>query len=769
MQPMALSDGTAYVCWFCSSIDFWRIGYVNEPPASEETWRIELQHLLEHSQRPVHPCLCCTGVVKTFRERLQNQDKSLSFFQLAASGRAWVTWKFHKIETERNFQPEGRYEVNARDLWRLKVVLSSELDQEHSTSLFIHRSSNQDGAHRWQGESDAKEGQHLARTRPLILDRHLLRQWKADCTSRHGPGCRKPSIKVYSHSRPRQVGKSDITMVSPPLSQDSPQGLTVRAALKDQTAMTRLDGTVYSAPVPLRKSLLTQQLSRSLQSFTSSERSPRPLRYIDVTRRCLTKLEEIPSYVALSYVWGHSELPQLSESNLEDLSREGALIDDSLPKTIADAITVTEALDEKCMWVDCLCIMQSHDAEKQNIIRNMHEIYARASVSIVAACGANANARLPGLTQGSRNPSPTSFEIQGVPLVVSLDPSPAKWWFGDTPYLHRGWTFQEKALSPRCLIFTQEQVYWECRRSLWCEDRAEESPWGPSLYEKTFTYGHSYKDPYGPVLGSNEQDFMEEYCKMVSEYTERFLTYEQDILAAFNGILGMFNVAEAREFIWALPISCLAQSLSWNFRSEPKRRQSKIKLLMSNREMLQCSFPSWSWVGWIGAITPTLADPWKAELVTFYFVDNNFEVQRLRDEEADLNRPRQQNIVADAARLSISPKLSIAAEAEDWLSSTHWRPSPWNVAQRSPIRKSDIPEHILRSQDLPSFLFCHTSVATLPVDIAPSTDCIVIDGDRDEVLTIPVAWSNGVAYRLPVEPYRIPFDEWMVLPTQEWK
>ena len=84
---------------------------------------------------------------------------------------------------------------------------------------------------------------------------------------------------------------------------------------------------------------------------------------------------------------------------------------------------------------------------------------------------------------------------------------------------------------------------------------------------------------------------------------------------------------------------------------------------MSDSTTRQCSFPSWSWVGWIGPVTPAAADPWKAELVTFFFVDNDVEVQMVRDEDADLARPRPQNVVADSSCLSTGLKLESGADS----------------------------------------------------------------------------------------------------------
>ncbi|KAF7511722.1 hypothetical protein GJ744_003453 [Endocarpon pusillum] len=711
---------------------------------------IELQHLLRNSEGHPVPCLCCSEVVEAFRQRLHQQDTFPSFPQIVERGGALVRWTLDKIETECTYKKTS-YEDWDRHLWRYRVDLVSRL-YRLPISLFIQRSSNQAIAHRWQSNSVAPAGPHLGRTRPLIPSYRLLRQWTADCTNYHGPGCQKPYVKEYSHCLRSQVEKVRKHDLMSPLPQDGAARAPATAPSMDGTPETRwtpetgLKRDIDLPSTSVRESLLTQQLNTSLNGSTSLQMSRRPLRYIDVTRRCLVELSEPAPYVTLSYVWGNVELPVLSEYVVEAFSREGALTDGFLPRTIADAIKVTQELRQRYLWVDCLCIMQSHDVEKQDAIRNMHEIYAGAFVTIIAANGMDANHGLHGVTPESRNFSPATFWIRGVPLIVSLDPFPAKWWLGDTPWLHRGWTFQEKALSPRCLIFTQQQIYWECRRSLWCEDRIEETPGSPSLYAPTFTYGLSYRDPFGPFTAWNDEYFMAEYCTMVAEYSERSLTYEHDILSAFEGILGMFKVAEGRDFLWGLPRSCLAQSFAWSFRSQPKRRNVRTTIVMSDSEPLYCSFPSWSWVGWIGPIGPVFADPWKAELVTFYFMDHNFEMQMLRDEAADLARRRPLDVVSDIALLSASPKLAFADESQELMRSVHWRPRPWNTDQNSAVYKSDVAEHLLASPDLPSFLFCRTSIAKLPEHTFSFTDGIVIDGDRDEVVVMPVCWNNGVAY-----------------------
>ena len=95
----------------------------------------------------------------------------------------------------------------------------------------------------------------------------------------------------------------------------------------DQTPLPRLDRAANKGPRSLRQSLLTQQLGRTINGAKSkpSVNYTGTIRLINVTRHRLVEFVHIPVYVALSYVWGRAELPQLTRSNLKVRSVEGAL------------------------------------------------------------------------------------------------------------------------------------------------------------------------------------------------------------------------------------------------------------------------------------------------------------------------------------------------------------------------------------------------------------------------------------------------------------
>jgi hypothetical protein len=87
-------------------------------------------------------------------------------------------------------------------------------------------------------------------------------------------------------------------------------------------------------------------------------KGPSTVRYqylIECQTRTLVPAEDHP-YVALSYVWG----PIHGIFKFTDDSEQ---LPTKLPRTIEDAITVTQKLDFRYLWVDRYCINQQPDEE----------------------------------------------------------------------------------------------------------------------------------------------------------------------------------------------------------------------------------------------------------------------------------------------------------------------------------------------------------------------------------------------------------------------
>ncbi|KAH9221870.1 heterokaryon incompatibility protein-domain-containing protein, partial [Leptodontidium sp. 2 PMI_412] len=174
-------------------------------------------------------------------------------------------------------------------------------------------------------------------------------------------------------------------------------------------------------------------------------------RVINCTTQSVINAPQNCQFVALSYVWGRSDL-----SNQD--RKSGAPSLHAAPKVIADSIEVTRLLGFQYLWVDRYCINQSDTYEKHDQICRMDAIYASAQLTIIAA-GDDPDMGLPGVNGTLRNPQPI-YQVRDYTLVSSLTAASAS--LHQTAWASRGWTYQEGLLSKRRLLFLSDQVYFEC-------------------------------------------------------------------------------------------------------------------------------------------------------------------------------------------------------------------------------------------------------------------------------------------------------------------
>ncbi|OWY57132.1 HET-like protein [Alternaria alternata] len=117
---------------------------------------------------------------------------------------------------------------------------------------------------------------------------------------------------------------------------------------------------------------------------------------IDVVDECVVEGDNADRYLTLSYVWGGARTLQATTANIEQLRQPGSLTRDKvvLPKTIRQAINVTQLLGERYIWIDQLSILQDDYEQKHGQIKRMAEIYANSYLTLVAATGNTAHSGL---------------------------------------------------------------------------------------------------------------------------------------------------------------------------------------------------------------------------------------------------------------------------------------------------------------------------------------------------------------------------------------
>ncbi|KAK5654331.1 hypothetical protein OQA88_7509 [Cercophora sp. LCS_1] len=302
------------------------------------------------------------------------------------------------------------------------------------------------------------------------------------------------------------------------------------------------------------------------------------IRFIDVMDECLVEGRDFRIYVALSYVWGAVQNFRLTKVNKKTLSQKGAFrdIQARLPRTVQDAMVLVRELGYRYLWVDALCLLQNDHEDLEAGITVMDEIYERSCFTIVAACGHDANAGLPGVREGSREQSSLVVEVKpGVPMGVETD------WellFESSVYSTRAWTLQEFLLSKRTLSFVNDRVYFHCtltENSETCDVHPRPTVIDSSTSSQLM---HSVRMALP----------MEDFANILLHYTQRVLGDQNDVLRALAGIIRRFSDRLDYPFLQGLPTGAL----------------DIFVLFRANRTVLhrRPSFPSYSWAGWAGGV-----------------------------------------------------------------------------------------------------------------------------------------------------------------------
>ncbi|KAL9573955.1 hypothetical protein ACKAV7_001899 [Fusarium commune] len=233
-------------------------------------------------------------------------------------------------------------------------------------------------------------------------------------------------------------------------------------------------------------------------------------------------------------------------------------------------------LDIGIYGVDALCLLQNDAEDLELGVNVMGLVYERAWLTVVAACGHDANARLPGIQEGTRDDSYNTFEIvPGVEIgiVMGLDGLLKR-----SVYDSRAWTFQEQVLSRRVLYFIDNKVFYRCRAAEHAEHFADDLS----------------QTSIGPSAGSLlpeavlMTDLVFDLCIMLSYYTKRALTNQNDTSRAMAGITRRIAEAMKCNFFQGLPTVMFDRfAIFFQYGSVLPRR---------------ASFPSYSWTGWRGCV-----------------------------------------------------------------------------------------------------------------------------------------------------------------------
>ncbi|KAH0600147.1 hypothetical protein MHUMG1_01143 [Metarhizium humberi] len=321
-------------------------------------------------------------------------------------------------------------------------------------------------------------------------------------------------------------------------------------------------------------------------------------------------------YNALSHCWGLT-MPEAAKTMARTLRDHlGSISADMLPRTFQDFVQNTRRLGVPYVWIDSLCIIQDSRDDWEREAAQMADVYSNAHLTMAASGSADGQGGCQ-VVDHVRSYGPVDIECR-----VNIDSASSqaltedstttfRLWSRDTypvgqilridPLTQRGWTLQERELSPRVVHYCRDTIRWEC-----CESRATiEFPWsdGASFDVGRLFDGGSFTRPtlIGiPNISSKPIDSVTKqrltWFELVDRYTSRSLTRKTDILPAFSGIARSIAAATSDEYYAGLWRSyfghCLLWASNWHVGRGFRQHSRPADYLA----------PSWSWASVKGPI-----------------------------------------------------------------------------------------------------------------------------------------------------------------------
>jgi Heterokaryon incompatibility protein (HET) len=331
---------------------------------------------------------------------------------------------------------------------------------------------------------------------------------------------------------------------------------------------------------------------RLQECVSSHEHCPKPVqgnlptRVIHIVNEDNLKLvseSQHAHYVALSYCWGG---PQTFSTTTQTLTamQEGFKTF-SLPQTLQDAVKVTRKLGLEYLWIDSLCIVQDLDGDQLNELPKMASYYENAYFTLIAGGakytdGFLAPRKACDKHKGSssfRNMLARPFLCRGGDTHVCLFREETPYDLSKEPISKRAWTFQERILSPRVLMYGQ-RVVWQCK-SLQvsdggCDDWTED-PW--STGHRQIQTALNQASPDGAEANSSAEEtsyandvttpfdgLYDLWYQIVREYSRRSLTFQDDKFPAISALATKVQSINGDEYLAGLWGNDLLRGLLWS-------------------------------------------------------------------------------------------------------------------------------------------------------------------------------------------------------------
>lgn len=278
---------------------------------------------------------------------------------------------------------------------------------------------------------------------------------------------------------------------------------------------------------------------------------------------------ETGTWIALSHCWGSGPCFTTTSTNLA--ARRESIPYQELPKTFQDAIHVTRMLGYRYIWIDSLCIIQDDPGDWAYEASKMQSYYRNAILTIAVDSAAGDNEGFlhklrPRVTLATLLFNSNSCVAQSNTIFIRRAPPPNT----PKPLFKRAWTLQEDILSPRTVHYTDEQLIWECQQCVMSESNLTTEEGLHGGYHRTKRYFLLPK-AHPDMLDIGTSEIYERWFNIVSEFTDRALTNDEDRLPAIAGIAREIHRQISSTYIAGIWMEDLFKGLCWSYRYGGKR------------------------------------------------------------------------------------------------------------------------------------------------------------------------------------------------------
>lgn len=308
---------------------------------------------------------------------------------------------------------------------------------------------------------------------------------------------------------------------------------------------------------------------------------------------------EVGQYLALSYLWGDPKNHEWKSSatlvaNLTE--RKEGFDRGSLPKALRDALSITEALGMEYIWIDRLCIIQDSRDDKDRELKRMSQYYQNAYLTLTASTHSADDGFIEDTIGCPQHPDFPAHRDLLRTLVLCPDKEIGEVYFRqETPHNlavepinGRAWTFEERLLSPRYLMYGN-RVLWQCRSAMHCDGGTQDwslSPYVQEIHRLSLELGRVIEEAGASSATSiSSEECQKLWQAIVAEYSRRQLTRPRDKLIAIGAVASELSMAMGQNvYLAGLWKNTLSHDLLWSTHPhlDPCRPEKQRA-------------PSWSW------------------------------------------------------------------------------------------------------------------------------------------------------------------------------